>query len=164
MKKAISLIAVFSCLFLSGCMSFSESSDKTATSITTSTTTAITQSVTTGTTQYIDEYAYIDENGVLISRGKYYNMNWENMSEQIYKDNMIPDKETAVAIATVYLENMYNRELKNQYIVTSIFYDEVDTRWIVTFARELNSLGGDAYHIMMDQATGEVLYTWYSVD
>lgn len=171
MKKNIVLFAAIICLLLAGCTNTSTPSlqstttslETTLTTETEKSTTDATQSVTTGTTQYIDEYGYIDENGIFVAHGKYYEMDWDNMSDILYEDDMIPNQEAAIAVATAFFKSMHDGDWAGSYDVCGVFYDDFDEVWIVTFAKGLYTLG-DAHHIMMDKATGEVLHAWYSVN
>ena len=86
--------------------------------------------------------------------GNYHDKNW---SETIgtYGGMVIPDEETALKIAKAIFDGM-------EYVPQSVFYDNQDEIWIVSFGKNSNHimLGGDC-NIAMQKKDGKVLRIWF---
>lgn len=85
-------------------------------------------------------------------------------TEGNYEGNVVPTKEIAISIAQAIFEGMENENLAD-YVVQSVFYDEVDHVWIVSFWPEQENpdefiIGGDC-SIALQQADGKVLRIWF---
>ena len=93
--------------------------------------------------------------------GNYFNKNW---SETIgtYKEAVIPDEETALKIATAIFDGMEKSKEAQEYVPQSVFYDNQDEIWIVSFWKNSDqpTLGGDC-SIALQQKDGKVLRIWF---
>ncbi|MEI3239904.1 MAG: hypothetical protein V8S32_07715 [Lachnospiraceae bacterium] len=67
--------------------------------------------------------------------GSYFDKNWEE-SIGTYKGAVIPDKDTAMNVAISIFDGMSKSEEVAEYVVQSIFYDEQDEIWIVSFWKD----------------------------
>lgn len=98
---------------------------------------------------------------VKFESGNYFNKDW---SETVgtYKKAAVPNKNTALEIAQAIFNGMDKSEETQKYVPQSIFYDEQDEIWIVTFWKESNEiiLGGDC-SIAIQKADGKVLRIWF---
>ena len=76
--------------------------------------------------------------------GNYHDKNW---SETIgtYGGMVIPDEETALKIAKAIFDGMEKSKDAKEYVPQSVFYDNQDEIWIVSFGKNSNHimLGGD---------------------
>lgn len=74
----------------------------------------------------------------------------------------IPDKETAVAVASGIFAGMKKSSDEEKYVPQWVTYDEINGIWVVTFFEELDPnadeawVGGDI-NIALSEKTGEVL-------
>ena len=94
---------------------------------------------------------------------------WENYhdkngSETIgtYGGMVIPDEETALKIAKAIFDGMEKSKDAKEYVPQSVFYDNQDEIWIVSFGKNSNHimLGGDC-NIAMQKKDGKVLRIWF---
>ncbi|MFQ6963472.1 MAG: hypothetical protein ACLRR6_04995 [Oscillospiraceae bacterium] len=88
--------------------------------------------------------------------GNYHDKNW---SETIgtYGGMVIPDEETALKIAKAIFDGMEKAKMQREYVPQSVFYDNQDEIWIVSFGKNSNHimLGGDC-NIAMQKKDGKV--------
>lgn len=93
--------------------------------------------------------------------GIYYNKNW-NESAGAYTVDVIPNKETAIAVAEMIFETMEKSQSFNEYVPNSVFFDEPDEIWIVSFSKDSDEiiLGGDC-NIALQKKDGKVLRIWF---
>ena len=93
--------------------------------------------------------------------GNYHDKNW---SETIgtYGGMVIPDEETALKIAKAIFDGMEKSKDAKEYVPQSVFYDNQDEIWIVSFGTNSNHimLGGDC-NIAMQKKDGKVLRIWF---
>lgn len=93
--------------------------------------------------------------------GNYHDKNW---SETIgtYGGMVIPDEETALKIAKAIFDGMEKSKDAKEYVLQSVFYDNQDEIWIVSFGKNSNHimLGGDC-NIAMQKKDGKVLRIWF---
>lgn len=75
--------------------------------------------------------------------GNYHDKNWNDMVGT-YSEPVILDKETAVEVAKAIFNGMNTSENMNGHVPKSIFYDEQDEIWIISFGEDSdeNTLGG----------------------
>ncbi len=89
--------------------------------------------------------------------GIFQDKNWE---EQIgtYQGDAIPDKKTAIGIATQIFDGMKKSSTSQEYTPQAVFYDEEDDVWIISFWKESEriTLGGDC-NIAIQKKDGRVL-------
>lgn len=78
-----------------------------------------------------------------LETGIYYDKNWDEPVGS-YKQEVIPDKETAIEVAKTIFSRMEKSKEAQEYTPQSIFYDEQDEVWIISFGKDLkdNIVGG----------------------
>lgn len=93
--------------------------------------------------------------------GNYFNKDW-NETCGTYKEAVVADKETAIKIAEAIFNGMEKNKETQGYVAKSVFYDEYDEIWIVTFGKNSEEivLGGDC-SIAMQKSDGKVLRIWF---
>ena len=98
---------------------------------------------------------------VKFESGNYFNKDWsENVGT--YKKEAVPNKEVALEIAQAIFNGIDKSEKVREYVPQSIFYDEQDEIWIVSFWKESDeiTLGGDC-SIAIQKSDGKVLRIWF---
>ena len=75
---------------------------------------------------------------------------------------VILDEETALKIAKAIFYGMEKSKDAKEYVPQSVFYDNQDEIWIVSFGKNSNHimLGGDC-NIAMQKKDGKVLRIWF---
>ena len=95
--------------------------------------------------------------------GKYPDKNW-NLVEFLIEKDCIPDKETAIKVAEIYLliEKRSDESLNHSFIPTEVFYDIEEMVWIVSFSPYQNGkpIPGNSYSIALRKKNAEVLKMW----
>ena len=96
--------------------------------------------------------------------GSYSEKNW-NEPVGTYQEDVLPDKETALAVATAIFHGMEKDTEAQKYTPQSIFYDEEDSIWIVLFHEEVEEnatevVMGGGYSIALQKKDGKVLRIW----
>lgn len=93
--------------------------------------------------------------------GNYFNKDWDETAGT-YKKAVVPNKNVAIEIAQAIFNGMDKSEEAQKYVPQSIFYDEQDEIWIVSFGKESNEviLGGDC-NIAIQKANGKILRIWF---
>lgn len=93
--------------------------------------------------------------------GIYYNKNWSD-NIGTYTEDVISDKDTALSIARIIFNGMKKSKEAEEYIPKSVFYDEQDKIWIVSFSRETDEIivGGDC-NIAIQAKDGKVVRIWF---
>ena len=100
------------------------------------------------------------ERVVEFETGSYFDKNWDE-SIGTYKGAVIPDKDTAMNMAISIFDGMSKSEEVAEYVVQSIFYDEQDEIWIVSFWKDSeNIIGGDC-SIALQKKDGKVIRIWF---
>lgn len=104
-----------------------------------------------------------EEEGNMIKyqMGNYYDKNW-NETVGTYVGAAIPDRETAIEVAKAIFYGMDKSESVRRYVPKSVFYDEQDGIWIVSFGEDSDdvTLGGGC-SIAMQKADGKILRIWF---
>lgn len=79
-------------------------------------------------------------------------------------DPLIPDKETAVKIATAILESIQAKGYWKTYTLHSIYFDTAEEVWLVSFGEEQDDIGalidGGGCTIAIKKSNAEVLGVW----
>lgn len=78
----------------------------------------------------------------------------------LYKGNMVPDKETAIKVATVIFQAQKDSDFTKDYLPSSVWYDEADHIWIVIFKRSEDigkSVCGGNYTICIRESDAQVI-------
>ena len=93
--------------------------------------------------------------------GIYHNKKWDE-SIGTYKQDVIPDQEVALNVASQIFKGMQKSEEIQKYVCTSVFYDEQDEIWIVSFGRQSDEMivGGEC-NIAICKNDGKILRIWY---
>lgn len=93
--------------------------------------------------------------------GKYHNKDW-NETVGTYSKTVVPNEEIALDIAKAIFNGMDKSKEAQDYVPQSIFFDEQDEIWIVSFWKESNnsSLGSDC-SIAIQKKDGKVLRIWF---
>ena len=111
----------------------------------------------------------IKENpNVAYSEGVFYDKNWEDHTGS-YENNVIPDMETAITVASAIFDAMEKSFAAEKFIPQDVFYDEVDGIWIVSFWESIPDdtqdsapvVVGDCCSIAIREADGTVLRIWF---
>ena len=97
-------------------------------------------------------------------RGIFYNKNW-NEKVGTYEQDVIPDEHTAIEVAIQIFNGMKKNSKVEKYVPQSVFYDEIDGIWIVSFweEKEVDEMFtvGDDCSIAMKRKDGQVLRIWF---
>lgn len=98
---------------------------------------------------------------VKFESGNYSNRDW-NETVGTYQKAAVPNEKVALEIAQAIFNEMDKSEEAQEYVPQSIFYDEQDEIWIVSFWKESNeiTLGGDC-SIAIQKVDGKVLRIWF---
>ena len=93
--------------------------------------------------------------------GSYHDKNWDE-TIGTYKEAVISDKDTALAVAQAIYDGMEKSDDADKYTAKYVFYDNQDEIWIVSFGEDSSStnLGGDC-NIAIRKADGKVLRIWF---
>ena len=93
--------------------------------------------------------------------GKFYDKNWSEATGTYSGNAVIPDEETALKIAKAIFDGMEKSKEAQEYVPQSVFYDNQDEIWIVSFWKDSNhiTLGGDC-NIALQKKDGKVLRIW----
>ena len=93
--------------------------------------------------------------------GSYHDKNWDE-TIGTYKEAVISDKDTALAVAQAIYDGMEKSDDADKYTAKYVFYDNQDEIWIVSFWEDSSStnLGGDC-NIAIRKADGKVLRIWF---
>ena len=93
--------------------------------------------------------------------GNYHDKNWSE-TNGTYGGMVITDEETALKIAKAIFDGMEKSKDAKEYVPQSVFYDNQDEIWIVSFGKNSNHimLGGDC-NIAMQKKDGKVLRIWF---
>ena len=79
-------------------------------------------------------------------------------------DPLVPDKETAVKIATAILESIQAKGYWKTYTLHSIYFDTAEEVWLVSFGEVANTSGavsmGSGCSIAIKKSNAEVLGVW----
>lgn len=94
--------------------------------------------------------------------GTFYDKNWSESIGTYSEQPVIPDADTALAIAQTIFDGMKKSTEAQQYVPQSVFYDSQDEIWIVSFwnTSSQTSTGGDC-NIAMQKKDGKVLRIWF---
>lgn len=98
---------------------------------------------------------------VKFESGNYFNKNWSETAGT-YGNAVVSNEDTALEIAKAIFNGMDKSKETQEYVPQSVFYDEQDEIWIVSFWKESNeiTLGGDC-SIAIQKADGKVLRIWF---
>ena len=93
--------------------------------------------------------------------GIYHDKNWEE-TEGSYQYAAIPNQEIALNVAIQVFEGIQKSTNAQKYVPYSVFYDEQDAVWIVSFCEPSDEimLGGDC-NIAIQKEDGKILRIWF---
>lgn len=98
---------------------------------------------------------------VSFKSGIYFNKNW---SETVgtYGQAVVPNEKVALEIAQSIFNGMDKSEEVQKYIPQTVFFDEQENIWIVSFWKEADEaiVGGDC-NIAIQKEDGKVLRIWF---
>lgn len=102
-----------------------------------------------------------EDNMITYESGNYYDKNWcETIGT--YSGAVIPNENAALEIARVIFNNMDKNKEVQKYIPKSIFYDNQDKIWIVSFGKKTNEITvGENCNIAIQETDGKVLRIWF---
>ncbi len=102
-----------------------------------------------------------ENNMVKYESGIYYDKDW-NETVGTYTESAIPDKDTALEVATAIFNGMDKSRGAKEYVPKSVFFDYQDEVWIVSFGKGSDEfiLGGDC-SIAIQKKDGKVLRIWF---
>lgn len=94
-------------------------------------------------------------------KGTFLDKNWDE-KVGTYQGDAVPNEDTALEIAKAIFVSMEKSNVAQEYIPQSVFYDEQDEVWIVSFWKETNEItvGGDC-NIALQKSDGKVLRIWF---
>lgn len=101
------------------------------------------------------------EHTVDFEAGIFFDKHWDE-TVGTYEGAVVPNKETAIEVAKSIFNGMEKNNDAQQYVPQTVFYDEQDGIWIVSFWKESNEIivGGDC-SIAIQKEDGKVLRIWY---
>ena len=104
------------------------------------------------------------ENDIIIKyeSGVFHDKNWSEDIGTYRGKTVIPDEETALKIAKAIFDGMEKSKEAQKFVPQSVFYDNQDEIWIVSFWEKSNqiTLGGDC-NIALKKTDGKVLRIWF---
>ena len=94
--------------------------------------------------------------------GEFHDKNWSETVGTYNGEAVIPDEKTALKIAEAIFDGMEKSKDMQEYVPQSVFYDNQDEIWIVSFGKNSSqiTLGGDC-NIAIQKADGKVLRIWF---
>lgn len=103
-----------------------------------------------------------DENmNVEFQTGIYHDKDW-NEPIGTYQEDVIPSKEVALKVAVQIFEGMQKSSSAQKYVPQSVFFDEQDEVWIVSFWEQTDEMvAGADCSIALQKADGKVLRIWF---
>lgn len=100
-------------------------------------------------------------NMIKFESGTYFNKDWDD-TVGTYKNAVVPNQDVALEIAQAIFKGMDKSNEAQAFVPQSVFYDEKDGIWIVSFWKESNSItiGGDC-NIAIQKEDGKILRIWF---
>lgn len=100
-------------------------------------------------------------NIIKFESGTYFNKNWDD-AVGTYKNAVVPNQDVALEIAQAIFKGMDKSDEAQALVPQSVFYDEKDGIWIVSFGKASNSItiGGDC-NIAIQKEDGKILRIWF---
>ena len=94
--------------------------------------------------------------------GIFHDKNWEEITGTYKGASIIPNEKVALRVAETIFDGMKKSEAVQDYVAQSVFYDNQDEIWIVTFWNnsDQTTLGGDC-NIAIQKKDGKVLRIWF---
>lgn len=103
-----------------------------------------------------------DENMIIHDSGIYHDKNWNETMGTYSGKPVIPNEETAIKIAKAIFDGMEKSKEAQKYVPQSVFYDNQDEVWIVSFWDNSNHhTTGEDCNIALQKEDGMVLRIWF---
>lgn len=144
MKKAV-ILFIMLVLFLFGCGKNTETSD-------------VSSDGTHNNASGTNNGEVCDMREIIFTEGVWHDKEW-NKLEFPFENDCIPDKETAIILTKVFLENFQRQNYFTNYVAQSVFYDTEDRIWIVSFS-ESKDYPGAVFSIAIREDNAEVVKMW----
>ena len=96
--------------------------------------------------------------GIQYEEGIYHNKAWEDV-EFPFNAICIPDKDTAISIATRIVRNFQKDGYFINYVVQSVFYDTEDEIWIIHFWENNRGISA-SFSIALRAENAQVIQMW----
>lgn len=102
-----------------------------------------------------------DMRDIKYESGVFHDKNW-NEKIGTYVDVAVPDKETAIKIASAVIIPMQDKGYAKNYSVQSVFFDNTDEVWIVSFWEDKGdkTTGADC-SIAIKKSNSQILRIWF---
>ena len=102
-----------------------------------------------------------EPNVIELEKGIFLDKNWDE-TVGTYRGAVVPNEEVALEIAKEIFDAMEKSDAAQEYVPQSVFYDEQDGIWIVSFWEETDEItvGGDC-SIAIQKSDGRVLRIWF---
>ena len=100
-------------------------------------------------------------NVIEFEKGTFLEKNWDE-KVGTYQGAVVPNENVALEIAKAIFNAMKKSNAAQAYVPQSVFYDEHDEIWIVSFWKETDEItvGGDC-SIAIRKSDGKVLRIWF---
>lgn len=96
---------------------------------------------------------------LIYEEGDCYNPDeYDEIKEYWYRDDVVPDKETAISIAEILFKNVQKSGACQEYELGMVNYDPEDKVWVLVYFNTAHK--GEQYsdyRIVISQTTGEIL-------
>lgn len=114
---------------------------------------------------YVDVMPDAESDTITYESGEFDNKNW-NDTVGTYCSDVIPDEDTALKVAQAIFDGIEKNKIEQEYVPYSVFYDEQDEIWIVSFGENLDEFSdeiivGGGCDIAMQKKDGKVLRIWF---
>lgn len=108
-----------------------------------------------------DKYKGGENMNVKFRTGTYHNKKWDE-TIGTYQNDVIPNKDVALNVAVQIFEGMQKSDNMQSYVPQSIFFDEEDNVWVVSFWEQSKEpmLGGGC-SIAIQKKDGKILRIWF---
>ena len=87
--------------------------------------------------------------------------NYWTDNEGVYMGDVIPDEESAIAIATAIYNSIPQNGKQKEYVVQGVMYDTKVEVWIVTFGENNSKVAGGDCSIVLQKKDGKVVKIWF---
>lgn len=84
----------------------------------------------------------------------------KNEEVGVIKTDCAPDMQSAVRIANIAFVNCQQQGRFKNYELQSVFYDESDCVWVVSYWEPIKNAFGSSVSIAVSQKNGEILKIW----
>lgn len=118
-----------------------------------------------GCAEPTNKHEETDSMHIEFETGIYHDKNW-NETVGTYQNDAIPNQEVALNVAIQVFEGMQKSDIAQKYVPQSVFYDEQDEIWIVSFFNEQSDESdmiedGGGCSIAIQKSDGKILRIWF---